>query len=126
MYLLDTNTVIYFLNGSLPNAAMQFMDTVVDERCNISAITKIELLGFGFTSDAEQETMEDFVGGSAVIGIDDAIINAAIELRKTRKIKLPDCIIAATALVHGLTVISRNTSDFKNIDGLSCISPWDK
>ncbi|MDF3242314.1 plasmid stabilization protein [Pseudomonas veronii] len=36
-----------------------------------------------------------------------------------------DALIAATALVHGLTVVTRNVSDFKSI-GVSLINPWDE
>jgi predicted nucleic acid-binding protein len=39
--------------------------------------------------------------------------------------KLPDAIIAATALVYDLTLITRNTSDFKNMEGLKVINPFD-
>ena len=49
------------------------------------------------------------------------IVEANIEIRKKHKTKLPDAIIAATALVYGLALISRNTSDFKNMDGLNVI-----
>ena len=52
------------------------------------------------------------------------LFNETIALRKIQKIKLPDAIIAATALVHNLTIISRNTSDFKNITGLTCLDPY--
>ena len=85
MYLLDTNTVIYYLNASLPGSAMQFMDIVVDEHCNISAITKIETLGYDFKSDAEQKAMEDFVSGSIVLTINDEIVNKTIDIRKSKK-----------------------------------------
>lgn len=44
-----------------------------------------------------------------------------IEIRQKYKTKLPDAIIAATALVHNLTIISRNTADFKNIEGLKVL-----
>ena len=47
------------------------------------------------------------------------------DIRKKQKIKLPDAIIAATALVYELSLVSRNVSDFKNIDGLQLINPWE-
>ncbi|MFY8003432.1 MAG: PIN domain-containing protein [Chitinophagaceae bacterium] len=46
------------------------------------------------------------------------------ELRKNFKIKLPDAIIAATAIVNELTLITRNTNDFKHINILRTINPW--
>jgi len=48
-----------------------------------------------------------------------------ISIRKIHRIKLPDAIIAATALVNGLELVTRNINDFKNIDGLNLINPWD-
>ena len=53
------------------------------------------------------------------------IIETTISIRQKHKIKLPDAIIAATAIVYGLTIATRNISDFKNIEGLNCINPWD-
>ncbi|AYQ34414.1 PIN domain-containing protein [Runella sp. SP2] len=52
-----------------------------------------------------------------------SVVEASIEIRKRHKTKLPDAIIAATALVYGLVLISRNVSDFKSIDGLQVIDP---
>jgi predicted nucleic acid-binding protein len=48
-----------------------------------------------------------------------------IHLRRTyKKLKLGDAIIAATALVHGFTLVTRNTKDFKNIEGLEVLDPY--
>ena len=51
------------------------------------------------------------------------IVKQTITLRKIVKIKLPDAIIAATAMVHNLVLISRNTKDFENIKGLELLNP---
>ena len=51
------------------------------------------------------------------------IINRAIELRKSYKTKLPDAIIAATALVNDFTLVTRNVKDFDKIKGLAVINP---
>jgi predicted nucleic acid-binding protein len=59
-----------------------------------------------------------------VLDINAGIVQKTISIRKSKKIELPDAIIAATALVHGFTLISRNTSDFKNIMGLKVIDPY--
>ena len=120
-YLLDTNAVINYLDASLPTAGMQLLNTIVDEESMISIVTKMETLGYNFTSVEEQTTMETFINGSTVLDLNNDIVNQTIVLRKAHKIKLPDAIIAATALVYELVIISRNTSDFKNIDGLQVI-----
>lgn len=123
MYLLDTNAVINYLGASLPNSSMLFMHSVVDEFCNISIISKMETLGHNFSSQAEQSTMEAFVAGATVLAINEDIVNNTIAIRKSKKIKLPDAIIAATALVYNLTLITRNTTDFKKIPSLKIIDP---
>lgn len=49
-----------------------------------------------------------------------------IEIRKKYKIKLPDAIIAGTALTYSLTLVTRNTKDFDKIEGLSVINPHEQ
>ena len=85
----------------------------------------METLGFNFKSSKEQNSMEIFVNSSTILDLNNDIVNKTIAVRKSRKIKLPDAIIAATALVYSLTIVSRNDSDFKNIQGLNCINPWE-
>ena len=64
-----------------------------------------------------------FMEITTVVPINETVIEKTIALRQTKKIQLADAIIAATALVYDLILISRNTSDFKNIDGLKVINP---
>ncbi len=69
---------------------------------------------------------EEFINGAEVIFVNDEIITAAIKIRKTfNKIKLPDAIIAAIALVYGLILLSDNDIDFKRIEalGLKYLNP---
>jgi predicted nucleic acid-binding protein len=122
-YLLDTNAVINYLDASLPLTGMQFLDAIVDDEPIISIITKMETPGFHFKSIMEQTAMETFASGSTILDLNNDIVNTTIAIRKTKKMKLPDAIIAATALVYGLVLVSSNISDFKNIAGLVCIDP---
>jgi predicted nucleic acid-binding protein len=59
-----------------------------------------------------------------ILPINEAVIEKTISIRQTKKIALGDALIAATSLVNDLILISRNTSDFKNIDGLQVIDPY--
>ena len=54
MYLIDNNTIIHYLNASLPASSMLFLHDVVDDQCNISVISKIETLGYNFTDVIEK------------------------------------------------------------------------
>ena len=59
-----------------------------------------------------------------VFELTEEVADLCIGLRKKYKSKLPDAIIAATALAAKATLITRNTSDFKNIKGLNFIDPY--
>jgi predicted nucleic acid-binding protein len=120
-YLIDTNIVIDFSENRLPLNAKLFVAEVIDNEPNISIINKIELLGF---STVTPEIIE-FTDSTNIINLTEDVANQTINLRKKRKIKLPDAIIAATALVHNLTLISRNSKDFDEIDGLEFINPYE-
>ena len=113
-YLIDTNVIIDFSVNRIPKAGSTLLSKCVDEDPRISIVTKIELLGFPFVTPI----VKDLVKASIVIGLTDEIVAETIAIRKQHKIKLPDAIIAATALVSGLILLSRNISDFKKIKGL--------
>ena len=69
--------------------------------------------------------LEKFVAISIVHPVTTNLIQNTIDIRQNYKLKLPDAIIAATALVYSLTLITRNTKDFENINGLKVVNPWD-
>ena len=58
-----------------------------------------------------------------VFDLMDTIVDISIEIRKKHKIKLPDGIIAATALAFNFILITRNAKDFQNIPKLKIIDP---
>ncbi len=60
----------------------------------------------------------------SLIELNAAIVERTIAIRKLYKTKLPDAIITATALVHELTLVTRNTADFKNIAGIKLLDPY--
>ncbi len=113
-YLIDTNIVIYYFNGLTDNESIH---TLLADSFKISIITKIEFLGWGqFAADPELHTKaREFISHATVFDLKDAITERAILLRQQFKTKTPDAIIAATALVNGLTVVTNNTSDFSRL-----------
>jgi hypothetical protein len=123
MYLLDTNTVIKFLDGTLPTNALDFLNNVIDTECSISVITEIETLGFNFTAIEDENVMQLFIDNTNVIELSSLAVGQTIALRKQVKIKLPDAIIAATAIAYNLTLITSDIKDFKNIPNLNIITP---
>jgi len=123
-YLVDSNVIIGYLDNKLPAYGMNFMHTIIDEVPNISVITKIEVLRFN-TSANTYKVLEDFINETVIFDLNDEVVEKTIAICKACKVKLPDAIIAATALVYGLILITRNLSDFKNITGLELLDPWD-
>lgn len=122
-YLIDSNVIIDYTALRLSEKGSNFVEDLFDTDFLISVATKIEVLGF---SDVPNKllAMEEFVNSATTLSLDDAVTNQTIQLRREyKKLKLGDAIIAATALVYDLVVISRNVSDFKNINGLQIIDP---
>jgi len=119
-FLIDTNVLIDAQRKILPRTGSLFLKQIIDKEFIISFVTYIEVLGY----KAATPSMEEFISLATVLEIDKSIINASISIRKNHNIKLPDVIIAATALVNDYTLITRNTSDFKGIKNLQTINPY--
>ena len=121
-YLIDTNAAIAYLNNQLPKTTADLID---DDEIKISVITRMEFLAWRKATAEQLQILESFVKDATVIDLKEEIIVKGIEIRRQYPIKLPDVIIASTALVLNCILVSRNTSDFKNIPGLELLNPWD-
>lgn len=119
-YLIDSNAIIDYLANKIPPKGMQFMNNVLNNAPRISIISKIEILSFN-TSPHYYKILTNFVEELTIIHLSDEVVDKCIELRKNHKTKLADAIIAATSIVHNLDIITRNKSDFKNINGINLI-----
>src|ERR1700744_6004967 len=113
-YLLDTNVIIDFAGKKLPFKSHLELINIINDSSKISIINKIELLSIPEVSNRIQFFTEE----AYIFPLSDDIVIKTIEIRKKRKIKLPDAIIAATAIVFNLTLITHNVSDFQNIKNL--------
>ena len=123
-YLLDSNIIIYLINGTLNPKNSEAILEAAKQPANVSVISKIEILGWNPPTQKEADECQSFMDDAVVLDLSDAVVEKTIEIRKTIRIKLPDAIIAATALVHGLTLLTRNVSDFSNVPGLNVIDPF--
>lgn len=124
-YLIDTNAGIDYLAEAMPEKGLSFLDGVIDNGYSISVISRIELYAYSKLTEQDKESLDIMTAQASVLNINDDIIEKTIEIRKTYKTKLPDAIIAATAMVYGFTMISRNLKDFKNITDLEVVNPYD-
>jgi len=124
-YLWDTNTAIYYLQQQFPPKADKFIDeALIDSRPAISVITEIELLCWKTATEEDLNILRNFIDFVQIFQLEKDIKLKTAEIRKTTRVKLPDAIIAATALSFDLTLLTNNTSDFKNIEGLKLINPF--
>jgi len=123
-YLIDSNVIIGFLAGKIPSSGMKAISAIVDQTPRISVISQIEVLRFTDTPKNEK-VLADFVDSSIIHPLSLGIVRRTIELCKQNKIKLPDAIIAATALTENFILVTRNTDDFKNISNLEVFNPWE-
>ncbi len=121
--LIDTNIAIGYIGNRLNAKSMDVIANIFDAEYHISVINKIELLGYPNLHKNEEEKFNLLINHSILHPIDNKIIEETISIRKGHKIKLPDAIIAATCLVNGLDILTLNTKDFENIDGLKVIEP---
>lgn len=126
-HLWDTNTVIYYLQQQFPASAEMFMDKLVTtSHPAISVITEIELMSWKTATEKDLSLLQNFIQDSLVLELEQAVKQKAAILRKTTRIKLPDAIIAATALVFNLTLVTRNTQDFDSVENLRLVNPWNQ
>jgi predicted nucleic acid-binding protein len=122
--VFDTNILIYHLNGKLDEAAERMLEQALEENARISVITRIEVLGWpGQTEDAFQRA-RSFLDQFNEQPLTDDIAEESVALRRKRRLKIPDAIIAATALRLNLPLVTRNTDDFRGIEGLDLINPF--
>ena len=121
-YLIDSNIVIDYLSNKLPADGMYFMHSIIDAVPKVSVVTKIEVLSFN-APEEHYKTLSSFINNAAILSLTNPVLEASIEIRKKHRTKLPDAIIAATAIANELVLLTRNVSDFKNIDGLQIIDP---
>lgn len=119
MFTLDTNAIIYYLNGD--KSAVFYLEKILvkENAIYISAITETELFSFKKITNTELYEIEQLLQTIAIISVDSQVARIAGYVRRTIGIKTPDAIIAATALLTGSSLVTRNTSDFKNIPNLS-------
>jgi len=121
-YLLDTNVIIDYCNAKLPVNAKELLQNIEPR---ISVITSIELFSSEKITEKELNKLNLFISIATVYNIiNPDIVTLTISIRQLYKIKLPDALIAATAIYYNLILITRNIDDFKRIEKLQTLNPW--
>lgn len=122
--LFDTNILIYHLSGQLNEYGTALLREGCLGKGGCSVISRIELLGFE-QSEAEEIQAKRVLAQLAEFSLTSEIAERTISIRKHLKIKIPDAVIAATALEHSLQLVTRNQSDFAKVEDLMTINPFE-
>ncbi len=105
-FLLDTNVIIGMYHKSTEVKALFHARQVIINQCAYSAITRMELLGFPSITDIEQQTIKTLLNKMVRIAITDDIEATTITFKQRHRVKLPDAIIASTAIVYNLELLT--------------------
>ncbi len=122
-YLLDTNILIYYFNGDMESVVKNKVSTLMCESFQISVISNMEFLGFLFNFQERQKAAQ-LMEYALIRTLSDEIVQRVIDIRQEKRIKLPDAIIAATAMQYSAILVTRNTKDFKTL-ALETYNPFD-
>ena len=122
-YLIDTNIFTLYTQGELSEKGNTLLDGILDSfSCQISVITRIELLSWN-TDEETTNLINEFIRLSKEFGLTEEVIIKTAEMRRSKKIKLPDAVIATTAMINDLILVSDNDKDFGKIEHLRYVNP---
>lgn len=126
MHLFDSNILIYRLNDVLPPSASRRAERRAAEGAFVSVVTRIEVLGYPDQTADQTQGAFNLLDLFAELPLREPVVQSAIQLRRRRSIRLGDAIVAATALEHDLSLVTRNTDDFRWIVGLTLVNPFEE
>ncbi|MFP5041275.1 type II toxin-antitoxin system VapC family toxin [Parasediminibacterium sp. JCM 36343] len=121
-YLMDNNAISHFFSGTYTESGLDFISNIIDDIPNISVITQIEALSWIQADKKKERIIAEFIADAHVFILTNEIVEKCIAIRRSKKIKTPDAIIAATAIEHNLTLVSSDKG-FDNIKDLVVIDP---
>jgi predicted nucleic acid-binding protein len=110
--LVDTNIILYLLDGS--DELEKFLQ---GKDLYISFITELELLGYKNISQKQEQQIADILGDCSIISMSNLVKEKYIEVKRKYQLKLPDAIIAASAIAFDMPLITSD-KQFKTISEL--------
>jgi toxin FitB len=119
--LFDSNVIIYAAKPEHEGLRR----LIAEHAPALSAVSYVEVLGYHQLTGQEMRYFKEFFAAAPVLGIDSTVLEQAVRLRQLRKMTLGDALVAGTALAHSLTLVTRNTGDFRWITDLSVLDPFE-
>lgn len=121
-FLIDTNILIYYLNGTAPTNK-EVETALLDNNFVISSITFTEILSWKSLSEDNIQLITKRFSSIEIISPDRDISIDAAKIRRTHFVKLADAIIAASAIHLNIPLVTNDLTDFKQIKELQTIYP---
>lgn len=119
--LIDSNIIIY---AAQPEHS-DLRGFIAQNAPAVSAVSYIKVVGFHKLTEQDRQFFEAFFSAAQVLSISKDVVAEATRLRQMKKLSLGDALIAATALTHHLTLVTRNVKDFDWIANLQLLNPLD-
>lgn len=123
--VLDTNLLIYFLANAAESEVLSRIEQEIRSFARISVITRMEVLGWRGHTEESRRRARRLIDQLDEIALTSVVVERVIEIRSQLAIKLPDAIIAGSALVESLPLMTRNTEDFRRVPDLKLIDPFE-
>jgi predicted nucleic acid-binding protein len=106
-FLLDSNVLIDTLNHKLDLLA--FLDTLPDCEIYINPVVEIEVLAKDGISERDEAEARALLDSFKWAEIDKPVCETAIKIRRAKELRLPDALIAASAIILNATVLSNDS-----------------
>ena len=138
-WLLDTNVVSEMMRSQPDRRVINHLSAIPQQRVGLSSVTAWEILnGIGQLEPGRQRTNLAERFHSVLHGLENRVVDWTVadarvcaDIMEARRrlgrpldARLPDALLAATAVRRGLTIITRNTRDFENT-GAQTVNPWE-
>jgi predicted nucleic acid-binding protein len=120
--LFDSSAVILYFNDALTSDALAMMEQTIEQGTGaISVVTRAEVLAWPqHTAKSLQEAVVGMASFTQ-LGVDAATADEAARIRRECNLKLPDALIAATASLHNVPVVTANARDFERVGQLQVV-----
>lgn len=123
--VLDTDVCIYLLKGEAE--AVSYFQEAQQETVLFSVISRAELLSYPELTDADRQHIDTLFASGLVVDVDGTIADEAARIRREsrrqgkRMPRLPDALVAATAITEDATLVTNNLDDFIRIQEVSSL-----